>query len=171
MLNPQYEQILCVIIIISCAILLFLPKMLYRPGLILTCLSFIAMSSFSLLVGWSIWLGEMGEETGDVAAEEFYLIITLFFILLNIIYCFIVIKTNQGKIQDDNTHIYYEKFMMTTIWLIFIELVFYYYLFYSILQKEKTSGLYAATIIFFCVLNFFIIRFNSIYFTYFSADG
>ena len=167
MLIKQYEQIFCVIIIISCAILLFLPKMLYRPGLILTCLAFIAMTSFSLLIVWSIWLGM----TEDVAAEEIYLIITLFFIFSNIIYCFLVIKTNQGKIQDDNTHVYYEKFMMTTIWLIFIELVFFYYLFHSILQKEKTSSLYAASIIFFCVLNFFVIRFNSIYFTYFSADG
>lgn len=167
MLIKQYEQIFCVIIIISCAILLFLPKMLYRPGLILTCLAFIAMASFSLLIVWCMWLGESGYKMTD----GFYLILPLCFILLNIFYCFTVIKTNQGKIQDDNTHVYYEKFMMTTIWLIFIELVFYYYLFYSILQKEKTTGLYIVTIIFFCVLNFFVIRFNSIYFTYFSADG
>lgn len=165
-MDKQYEQIFCVTIIINCAILLFLPKMLFRPGLILTCLAFIGMSSFFLMVTWIAMLSNEFRMIGGA-----FLFLALLFILSNMFYCFRVVEKNQTKIQDENVHLYYEKFMMITIWLIFIELIFYYYLFYSILNGEKTGGLYISTIIFLCVLNFFVIRFNSIYFTYFSADG
>jgi len=160
----EYEQLFIVIIIVSCAILLFIPKMLYRPGLILSCLSFIAMASFALCYIWVL------ESSRDILSASL-LFLPLCFIFSSIFYCFYVIYKNRERIQNENIHIYYEKFMVITLWLIGIELIFYYYLYQSMLKNDGTIGLYISTIIFFCILNYFVSRFNSIYFMYFSADG
>ena len=45
----QYEQICIITIIVSCSILLFIPKMLYRPGLILTFLFFYCNGKFCIV--------------------------------------------------------------------------------------------------------------------------
>jgi len=161
----EYEQTSIITIIVCCIILLFIPKMLYRPGLLLTCLSFIAMASFVLCCIWAF------NSARDFISVTF-LFIPLFFIFSSIFYCFYVIYKNRKKIQDENNHIYYEKFMTITLWLICIELVFYYYLYQSILNNEGAAiDLYVSMLIFFCIINYFVIRFNSIYFIHFSADG
>lgn len=160
----EYEQINIVTIIVCSIILLFIPKMLYRPGLILTCLFFIALSTFLLCCIWIF------RSARDLISASF-LFIPVCFIISTIFNCCSVIYKNREKIQNENTHIYYEKFITITIWLICIELVFYYYLYQSMLNGDSTTGLYISSIIFFCILNYFVIRFNSIYFTYFSADG
>jgi hypothetical protein len=160
----EYEQINIVTIIVCSIILLFIPKMLYRPGLILTCLFFIALSTFLLCCTWIF------RSASDLFSASL-LFIPVCFIISTIFKCCSVIYKNKEKIQNENTHIYYEKFITTTIWLICIELVFYYYLYQSMLNGDSTTGLYISSIILFCILNYFVIRFNSIYFTYFSADG
>ena len=160
----EYEQINIVTIIVCCSILLFIPKMLYRPGLILTSLFFIAFSTFLLCCIW------ISKSVRDVITASF-LFLPVCFIISTIFYCCSIINNNKEKIQNENIHIYYEKFMTITLWLICIELIFYYYLYQSMLNNDGTSSLYISAIILFCILNYFVMRFNSIYFTYFSADG
>lgn len=162
----QYEQICFVVITTICAVLLFLPKMFYRPGLILSSLVFIAMSSIGLLLTW----GKMLSNTK--LPFLIYLILPNCFIVFNLFYCFNIIITNKKKIQDENVHIYYHKFMIISFLLVLLEFVFYYYLFQALLMEDQPrANLNAVAIVFFFVLNFFILQFNSMYFKYFSADG
>lgn len=160
----EYEQLCIITIIVCCIILLFIPKMLYRPGLILTCLFFISLSTILLCCQWVFNIARN-------IKSACFLFIPLCFIFSSIIYCSTVIYKNREKIQNENIHIYYEKFMTITLWLICIELVFYYYLYQSLLNNEGTIDLYISVLIFFCIINYFVIRFNSIYFKHFSADG
>ena len=127
------------------------------------------MASFALS---GIWV--FNTARSDIMADVMmtsYLFAPFCFILPSLLYCFYVIYKNKEKIQNEDTHIYYEKFMIITIWLICIQLVFYYYLYKSNLKNEGTFGVYLSIIIFLCVVNYFVTRFNSIYFIYFSADG
>ena len=162
----QYEQMCLVVIVTITAVLLFLPKMFYRPGLILSSLFFIGMASIGLLLTWDRMLSK------SQFPYLVYLIIPNCFIVFNLFYCFNIIRVNKQKIQDENVHMYYYKFMIITFCLFCLEFIFYYYLFKSLLlQHQAGANLNAMAIIFFSVLNYFVSRFNSIYFTHFSADG
>lgn len=168
--NKQSVQICFIIIITICSILLFIPKMIYRPGLLLSSIFFIAMANLGLCISWLLML--FNKKMLSRSALTIYLFLPFCLIISSLFYLFNVIIVNKQRIQEENVHPYYQKYMIITLWLICAELLFCYYLFQSLSDEDESSGrLNISIIIFFCILSYFITRFNSIYFTYFSADG